>query len=118
MLLLAVDIIGKTGMGAQRWLDLKVVQLQPSELMKIALILALGRYYHFLRPEAVGRLAHVIPPILMIITPVALVMVQPDLGTAMMVLLGGGALLFVAVVRLWMFLAAGVAAVGCLPSDW
>ena len=54
----------------------------------------------------------------MILLPVALVMVQPDLGTAMMVLLGGAALLFVAGVRLWMFLAAAIAAVGCLPLAW
>jgi rod shape determining protein RodA len=118
VLLLAVDIIGKTGMGAQRWLDLKVVQLQPSELMKIALILALARYYHFLRPEAVGRLTHILPSILMIITPVALVMVQPDLGTAMMVLLGGGALLFVAGVRLWKFALAVVLGIAALPLGW
>ncbi len=118
LLLLAVDVIGKTGMGAQRWLDLGVFQLQPSELMKIAVILALARYYHFLRPENVGRLVWVVPPVVMIVAPVLLVMVQPDLGTAMMLLMGGAALLFVAGVRLWKFVLALLLGVAALPVAW
>jgi len=118
LLLVAVDIAGKTGMGAQRWLVVGPMQIQPSEITKVAVILVLARYYHGLTREQAARFLYTLPPLAVILLPVALVMVQPDLGTAMMVLLGGAALLFVAGVRLWMFLAAAVAAVGCLPLAW
>jgi rod shape determining protein RodA len=118
LLLVAVDVAGKTGMGAQRWLVVGPMQIQPSEITKVAVILVLARYYHGLTREQAARFLYTLPPLAVILLPVALVMVQPDLGTAMMVLLGGAALLFVAGVRLWMFLAAAVAAVGCLPIAW
>jgi rod shape determining protein RodA len=118
LLLMAVDVIGKTGMGAQRWLMLGPMQIQPSEIAKVAVILVLARYYHGLTREQAARFLYTLPPLLVILAPVGLVMVQPDLGTAMMVLLGGATLLFVAGVRLWMFLAAAVGAVGCLPFAW
>jgi rod shape determining protein RodA len=118
LLLVAVDIVGKTGMGAQRWLQLGPMQIQPSEITKVAVILVLARYYQGLTHEQAARLLYALPPLLVIIAPVGLVMVQPDLGTAMMVLLGGAALLFVAGVRVWMFLAAAVAAIGAMPFAW
>jgi rod shape determining protein RodA len=118
LLLMAVDVIGKTGMGAQRWLMLGPLQIQPSEIAKVAVILVLARYYHGLTREQAARFLYTLPPLLVILAPVGLVMVQPDLGTAMMVLLGGATLLFVAGVRLWMFLAATIGAVGCLPFAW
>ena len=118
LLLVAVDVAGKIGMGAQRWLVLGPLQIQPSEIAKVAVILVLARYYHGLTREQAARFLYTLPPLIVIMAPVGLVMVQPDLGTAMMVLLGGAALLFVAGVRLWMFLGAAVAAVGCLPFAW
>jgi rod shape determining protein RodA len=118
LLLVAVDVAGKTGMGAQRWLVVGPMQIQPSEIAKVAVILVLARYYHGLGKEQAERFLYALPPLALILVPVALVMVQPDLGTAMMVLLAGAAMLFVAGVRLWMFLAAGIAAVGCLPIAW
>jgi rod shape determining protein RodA len=118
LLLVAVDVVGKIGMGAQRWLVIGPMQIQPSEIAKVAVILVLARYYHGLSREQAGRFLYALPPVLMILAPVGLVMVQPDLGTAMMVLLGGAALLFVAGVRIWMFIAAGVGAVACLPLAW
>ncbi|MCX7366406.1 MAG: FtsW/RodA/SpoVE family cell cycle protein, partial [Alphaproteobacteria bacterium] len=118
LLLVAVDLIGKIGMGAQRWLVLGPLQIQPSEITKVAVILVLARYYHGLSREQAARFLYTLPPLLVILAPVALVMVQPDLGTAMMVLLGGAALLFVAGGRLWMFLVAIVGSVACLPIAW
>ena len=90
LLVVAVDLRGIVGMGAQRWIDLGLSQLQPSEVMKIALVLALARYFHCLPPENIGRLRYLLVPALMIAVPVLLVLKQPDLGTAMMLLAAGG----------------------------
>jgi len=117
-LVIAVDLRGIAGLGAQRWIDLGIVQLQPSEIMKIALVLALARYFHGVPSENAGRIRYIFIPVLMIAVPTALVLKQPDLGTAMMLLLSGVTLLFLGGVRLWIFgvgtLAAGVAA----PLAW
>jgi len=118
LLLVAVDVVGKSGMGAQRWLQIGPMQIQPSEIAKVAVILVLARYYQGLSQQQAGRLLYALPPLAVILAPVALVMVQPDLGTAMMVLLGGACLLFVAGVRIWIFIAAAVGAIGCLPFAW
>ena len=118
LMLVAVDVIGKGAMGAQRWLDFKVIQIQPSELMKIAMVMALARYYHHLSREQVERIVYVFPPVLAMLVPVALVMVQPDLGTAMVLLLAGTTVMFAAGVRLWKFLLAGLLAIGSLPVAW
>jgi rod shape determining protein RodA len=118
LLVVAVDLRGIAGLGAQRWITLGVFQLQPSELMKIALVLALARYFHGLSTENVGRLIHLVAPALLIVAPAALVLKQPDLGTATMLLATGIVLLFLGGVRLWVFgvgiLAAGAAA----PIAW
>src|SRR5215831_7661134 len=94
VLVIAVDLRGFVGMGAQRWIDLGVIQLQPSEIMKIALVLALARYFHGLSNENCGRPLYVIFPALLIVIPVLLVLKQPDLGTAIMLLAGGAILCF------------------------
>src|SRR6188508_1224888 len=90
VLLVAVDAMGVIGMGAQRWIDLGPVQIQPSEMMKIALVMALAAYYARLPVEKVSRPFWVILPLLLILMPVGLVMEQPDLGTAILLLAGGG----------------------------
>jgi rod shape determining protein RodA len=118
LLLVAVEVKGSIGMGAQRWIDLGVIQLQPSEIMKIAVVLALARYFHGPTLEEVWRLPRLIVPAVLVLTPVALVLKQPDLGTAGMLMLVGGALFFLAGVRLWLFgvvIAAGLAVV---PVAW
>ncbi|MES1156936.1 MAG: rod shape-determining protein RodA [Alphaproteobacteria bacterium] len=96
LLLVAVEAMGATRMGATRWLDLGPISLQPSELMKVAIVLALARYYHQLDPRKTGTVLWSIPPLLMIALPAALVMKQPDLGTAMLIGLTGVALMFLA----------------------
>ena len=118
VLLAAVDIVGVTGMGAQRWLDLKVIQLQPSEVMKVALILALARCYHGMSMEEIARPASLLFPIALTVTPVALVLKQPDLGTAIMLLLAGAAVFFCAGVRLWKFAVVGVLGLAAIPIGW
>jgi rod shape determining protein RodA len=118
VLVVAVDMRGVIGMGAQRWIDLGVIQLQPSELMKIALIVALARYFHTLPAENSPRLIDLLVPVGLIIVPVGLVLKQPDLGTAMMLLASGAIIFFLAGVRLWMFGAAAAAAGAAAPLVW
>jgi rod shape determining protein RodA len=118
LLLIAVEIRGAIGMGAQRWIDLGVIQLQPSEFMKIALVLALARYFSMLTVEEIGRPVRLIPPALLILLPAGLVMKQPDLGTAMMLVLSGGAIFFLAGVRWWKFVLVIAAGVGAAPVAW
>jgi rod shape determining protein RodA len=117
-LLLIVDLVGTIGMGAQRWIDLGIINLQPSEVMKIALVLALARYFHGLATEDVGRPAKLVVPAVMVLTPVALVLKQPDLGTAMILLLGGAAVFFAAGVRIWMFAVVFATGLAALPVAW
>src|SRR6266446_1937083 len=118
ILLVAVEVRGAVGMGAQRWIDLGLIQLQPSELMKVALTLALARYFHGLTIEDVHRPLRLIVPALFILTPAVLVLKQPDLGTALMLLMCGGAMFFLAGVRLWKFGLVIAAAGGALPLIW
>lgn len=91
-----VPFIGDINMGARRWIDLGPMQFQPSELMKVGLVLALARYYHAIRPEQVSHILYVIPPLIMIGAPVGLVFLQPDLGTSIMIGATGVAIMFLA----------------------
>lgn len=118
VLLVAVEVKGTIGMGAQRWVDLGLFQLQPSELMKIALVLTLARYFHGADIETVRRIPFLLPPLLLIAMPVVLVLKQPDLGTAMMLMMGGVVVFLVAGVPLWMFLSVGAAGLGAVPFVW
>jgi rod shape determining protein RodA len=118
VLLVAVQIRGSVGMGAQRWIDLGFIQLQPSEIMKITLILALARYFHGASYGEVGRPIFLLPPLVMTFLPVALVLKQPDLGTAMMLTLAAGAMFFLAGVRLWKFVLVMAAGAGIVPVAW
>jgi rod shape determining protein RodA len=112
LLLVGVELFGETRLGAQRWLALGPVSLQPSELMKIGIVLALARYYHQLDARRTGTVLWIIPPFLMIVAPVALVMHQPDLGTAMLLLFAGVCVMFLGGL-LWRIIAAGaIVAVG------
>lgn len=118
VLLIAVEIRGAVGMGAQRWIDLGIIQLQPSEFMKIALVLALARYFSLLSVEEIGRPIRLVIPTLLILMPAGLVMKQPDLGTAMMLVLSGGAMFFLAGVRWWKFAVVLAGAGGAAPVAW
>ncbi len=106
ILLVGVELIGETRMGAQRWLSLGPVSLQPSEFMKIAIVLALARYYHQLDPRKSGTVLWAIPAFLMIAVPVGLVMHQPDLGTSLMILFAGICVMFLGGL-LWRIIATG-----------
>lgn len=118
LLLVVVEVMGHIGMGAQRWINFGFFVVQPSELMKPALVLALARYFHGLTLEQIGRPLLLIPPILLIMMPVGLVLLQPNLGTALLLVLGSGAIFFAAGVRIWKFLLAIGCGLGVIPVGW
>ncbi|TFL18861.1 rod shape-determining protein RodA [Jannaschia formosa] len=108
-LLVAVELVGVSGGGAQRWIDLGFMRLQPSELMKVTMVMMLAAYYDWLPPSKVSRLQWVLLPVVLILIPVFLVLQQPDLGTAILLLTGGGAVMFLAGVH-WAYFATVIAA--------
>src|SRR6056297_156914 len=113
LLLLAVEFVGVEGKGAQRWIDLGIMRLQPSEVMKITLVMMLAAYYDWLPMSRVSRPLWVLVPVGLILVPVALVLRQPDLGTSILLIAGGGVLMFLAGVH-WAYFAVVIAAVGGL----
>ncbi len=108
LLLVAVELVGVEGKGAQRWIDLGFMRLQPSELMKITLVMLLAAYYDWLPIQKTSRPLWVILPVILILIPVALVLKQPDLGTSILLITGGGLIMFMAGVH-WAYFAAVVA---------
>ena len=91
-------------MGAQRWIDFGVIRLQPSELMKISVVIVLARYFHIRSFHEIGNPLHLVIPAFLVLVPVVLVIKQPDLGTAIMMALSGLVIFFIAGVRIWKFI--------------
>ena len=119
LLLLATTIMGKVGgLGAQRWLELGPLQIQPSELMKISLVLALSRYLHGQQVEDISKPWKLIIPLAMIGVPAVLVLMQPNLGTAMILCADGASLLFLAGLSWWWILPTLGAGVAAVPIAW
>ncbi|WP_353472912.1 rod shape-determining protein RodA [Salipiger sp. H15] len=108
-LLVAVELFGTIGMGAQRWIDVGFMRLQPSELMKIALVMVLAAYYDWLPLKKTSRPLWVLLPIILILAPTGLTLIQPDLGTALLLMIGGGLIMFLAGVH-WAYFAVVIAA--------
>ena len=117
-LLIVVEVAGYTGMGATRWIDLKFIKLQPSELMKIALVMALAKYFHTSTLQSIETVRGIVPPLMMALVPAALIMAQPDLGTAMMLLFTTGVIVFAVGVQVWKFVALGGMAAVLMPIGW
>ena len=116
VLLLAVEFFGTVGMGAQRWIDIGFMRLQPSELMKITLVMLLAAYYDWLPTEKTSRLFWVLVPVIMILFPTFLVLRQPDLGTSILLMAAGGGVMFLAGVH-WAYFATVIAgAVGLVTA--
>lgn len=109
VLLVAVEYLGTVGMGAQRWIDLGFMRLQPSELMKIAIVMVLAAYYDWLPVGRKSRPLWVLIPVVLVLMPVYLTLTQPDLGTAILLIAVGGLMMFIAGVH-WAYFAALIAA--------
>jgi rod shape determining protein RodA len=118
LLLALVPLIGTEAMGARRWLQAGGVSFQPSELMKVALVAMLARYYQWLPPDKVSKPLYVLVPLLAIAAPVALTLRQPDLGTAVLFASVGLGLMFLAGVSLLYFLAGIGSLAALLPMLW
>ncbi len=115
ILLLAVKYFGLTSSGSQRWLNLYFMNLQPSELMKVSLILFLAKYYHRISTADVNRIKHLFLPIVALIAPVLLVVTQPDLGTSILIAIGGIVVAWLAGVRVKFFTYASILFISLMP---
>ena len=116
ILLLLVELFGVEGMGAQRWIDLGFMRLQPSELAKITLVMALAAYYDALPPARQSRPIWVILPLVLILLPTLIVLRQPDLGTALLLLISGGAVMYLAGVHWGYFLSVFTGSLGLVTA--
>jgi rod shape determining protein RodA len=115
ILLLCVKYFGLTSSGSQRWLNFYFMNLQPSELMKVGLILFLAKYYHRVSIENINRLRFLFTPVVALIAPVLLVITQPDLGTSLLIAAGGIVVAWLAGVRAKFFGISFLAFIALLP---
>lgn len=117
-LLFVVEITGHIGMGAQRWINLGLFKIQPSELMKIGMVLFLARYFSTTTLQNIRTIRGILIPAVMTVLPVGLICLQPDLGTALMLLFTATIMLFVVGVQWWKFALVGAAGGALLPVAW
>lgn len=118
ILLIIVEIFGHTGMGATRWINLGFIRVQPSELMKIAMIIALAKYFHNSSLQEIETIKGIIIPVIMLILPTILIILQPDLGTSLMLICSAGIMFFIAGVQIWKFIAIFIASASAVPFIW
>lgn len=116
LLLVGVEFFGTVQMGAQRWIDLGFIRLQPSELMKIALVMFLAAYYDWLPLNRTSHPLWLLIPIVIIMVPVMLVLRQPDLGTSLLLMMGGATVIFMAGVHWGYFAVVITAGVGLITA--
>ena len=115
ILLIGVKYFGLTSSGSRRWLDLYFMNLQPSELMKVGLILFLAKYYHRLPIESMNSIRYLFIPLIALIAPLLLVATQPDLGTSILIAAGGIIVAWLAGVRVKFFVISGLVLITLLP---
>ncbi len=121
IMVIMVDVMEQmshNAMGATRWFRIGSIKIQPSELMKVCTVFALARYFYSIEAENIGRFKFIIPPLLMIFLPVAFIFHQPDLGTASILAMVGVVVLFMAGVKIWKFVSAGVVTLITIPFAW
>ena len=116
--LFSVEIAGSFGLGAKRWIYIFDISIQPSELIKVTIILALARYYHDLRYDRIGKIRNIIIPFLIILIPFLLIVSQPDLGTSLTVLFLGTFIMFFVGVKIWKFFLAFFITLISFPFLW
>jgi len=120
-MVITVDImeqLSHNAMGATRWIRLGPIKIQPSELMKVCTVFALARYFYNTDAKNIGKIQFVITPLLLILVPAGFIFHQPDLGTATILVMVGISVLFLAGVKMWKFISAGVAVLLAIPFAW
>ncbi len=115
-MLIGVDLFGETRGGAQRWIDIGFIQFQPSEMMKFTLVMMLASYYDWLDMKRMSRPTWVLIPVVLILAPTVFVLMQPNLGTSLMLLMGGASVMFAAGVSLWYFAAVFMLGAGAITA--
>ena len=118
ILLFSVEIIGTFGKGAERWVKIFGISIQPSEIIKIAIILSIAKYYHSIKFRNIGSLSNIIFPFFIIVIPFLLVLIQPDLGTSLSILLLGIMMMFISGVRIWKFIIGIFITLFSIPFLW
>ena len=118
MLLVGVEVAGRNIMGAQRWLNLYFFNLQPSEIMRLLLVVALSKYFSEIGLDKIKKTFYLILSSILIFIPLGLVSMQPDLGTAILLFLVGVSIFFICGVQIWKFLVAFLAVFSALPIAW
>ncbi len=116
--LIITDFLGYQAMGAKRWINLGFINIQPSEFMKIAVILALAKFFHNCHINNIKKYRNLIFPLMLIILPTLLILRQPNLGTSLIIILTSLTILFIAGVRIQLFICLGLSAVLSLPIIW
>lgn len=117
-LLIIVSVKGYNSMGATRWFKILGITIQPSETTKLFTIMALAKYFYNIEADNIQKSRYIIAPIILIAIPALLIIDQPDLGTAIILVLAGVSVLFMAGVRAWKFIAGGVSALIAIPFLW
>jgi len=118
LLLLSVEIIGILGKGAERWILFFGVSIQPSEIIKVAIVITLAKFYHNLRIDKIGYIRNLFFPSVVILIPFILVLLQPDLGTALSIMILGILIMFISGVRIWKFIFGILISIGLIPFLW
>jgi rod shape determining protein RodA len=116
VMLIGVELFGETRGGAQRWIDVGFIQFQPSEMMKFTLVMMLASYYDWLDMKKMSRPIWVLAPVALIVAPTVLVLMQPNLGTSLMLVMGGASVMFAAGVSLWYFAAVFLMGSGAVAA--
>lgn len=117
-MLIAVEAFGKTAMGGKRWIDLGIFHLQPSELVKIALVLMMAKYFHQIKAHNLNKIHHLFFLGVAVVIPVLLVIKQPDLGTGLLMLLSSSIVFFAAGIHISRFIFLGISAALSVPVIW
>ena len=118
LLLFSVEIFGIFGKGATRWIQIFGVSIQPSEIIKVSIILALAKFYHDLRFDRIGNIHNVFFPMIIIMIPFILTAIQPDLGTSFSIFLLGICIMFIAGVKIWKFVVGFLIMLISYPFFW